>query len=77
MVKGKKLTKKDRKHLNDFGEIHPADLESERMKNEIKEKKLDGTYKEKFIILTKGFYISDLKLVRSLASFGVIVNLET
>ena len=50
MVKGKKLTKKDRKHLNDFGEIHPADLESERMKNEIKEKKLDGTYKEKFII---------------------------
>ena len=48
MVKGKRLTKKDRKHLNDFGEIHPADLESERMKNEIKEKKLDGTYKEKF-----------------------------
>ena len=51
MAKGKKLTKKDRKHLNDFGEIHPADLESERMKNEIKEKKLDGTYKEKFIII--------------------------
>ena len=51
MVKGKKLTKKDRKHLNDFGEIHPADLESERMKNEIKEKKLDGTYKEKFLII--------------------------
>lgn len=51
MVKGKKLTKKDRKHLNDFGEIHPADLESERMKNEIKEKKLDGTYKEKFTII--------------------------
>ena len=50
MAKGKKLTKKDRKHLNDFGEIHPADLESERMKNEIKEKKLDGTYKEKFMI---------------------------
>ena len=57
MVKGKRLTKKDRKHLNDFGEIHPADLESERMKNEIKEKKLDGTYKEKFKILKIDFHI--------------------
>ena len=55
MAKGKKLTKKDRKHLNDFGEIHPADLESERMKNEIKEKKLDGTYKEKFITFHDDF----------------------
>ena len=43
------MSKKDRKHLIEFGEQHPADLESERIKRATKEAKQTGTFKRKTI----------------------------
>ena len=43
------LSKKDRKHLIDFGEQHPADVENDRIKRATKEAKMRGTFKRKTI----------------------------
>ena len=43
--KGSNLSRSDRNHLRDFGELHPADLESKQRKTQRKELIETGAYK--------------------------------
>ena len=48
MAKGKKngpMSRSDKKHLHEFGEMHPADVESALMKNQRKEDIISGAFK--------------------------------